>query len=137
LVSPNHEVSGDPVPEYTPFALFRRLSDPALPGGVATTYWLFPRGHLAEFFDCSPDTAVIVSVPRNLPEVGAGSRIVLDTETRNPLFGALYALVSEEGEIILRQRTADYHDDPRRLPGPFRMVGEVCGFISGRRRVSG
>lgn len=83
--------SGDIVPEYAPLALFRLLS--CLPGAIPSGEWSLPKDYLSMVLGCDVLETVVLSVPRTLPEIVAGGRLVVDKGNLAPPAAAYMALL--------------------------------------------
>jgi transcriptional regulator with XRE-family HTH domain len=120
--------SGDIVPEYTPFALYRVLSD--APGGVPSGEWSFPKDYLSVVLGCDPSETIVLSVPRTLPEIAAGGRLVIDKGNLIPPTAAYVALVRDDGTLAIAR---SHVDDLTSLEHGFnnmKIAGKICAFLS-------
>lgn len=131
---------GDRVPEYTPLALFRRLAN-VKQGSSASGEWSFPRGYLSEILGCEPKTAAVLSVPKTVHErsgpmlARAGSRLVLDTGSVNPLPHTYYVVVRARGDLLILKRSKE-GPELNQLGPDERVAGTICGFLDAVRPLS-
>jgi transcriptional regulator with XRE-family HTH domain len=115
------EPAGDTVPELAFEALGALLGGENPASLPHERTWHFPSRFLPEIWSCAPESAIVlVCVGSTSGKIRPGDRVVVDTASKTPLRGALYAHLGNYGVEVVKS------DQPNR-----RIIGRACGLIGG------
>lgn len=115
------QATGDAVPEIAMEVLRQMLGEGRDLGSLPRErVWWFPQKFLREAWGCEPAAAVVaVCIGSESKAIRPGDRVVIDTNSRTPLRGALYALLDRDGVVIIPSTSADR-----------RILGRACGLMA-------